>query len=267
MNDVINETVDITGICYDITEVEDISLTKKYITLQQENNKLLTILAAISHDLKSPFNSIIGFAQLLARDSKYLDEEKVKKYSQYILTSAQDAYSMTLNILKWAKSKQGFSRNETQVINAGQLIEETIGLFKTTAERKNVTLINQLQNELTLRTEMEALKTILRNLVSNAIKFSYPDGEIYVGAKQIDDKILFEIIDQGKGIEPEKLKGLFEAGLKESEPGTADEKGTGMGLYICQELAAMVHGKIWAKSEREKGCVFCVELPVDYCAK
>ncbi len=221
-------------------------------------NKLLSI---IGHDLKNPLNSIIGFSDLLVREEASLDKDKVKQYIEIIFNSSLSAQQLLDNLLNWARTQTGKMNVEPTVVNLRDLVENVLPLQMGAASAKNVQLINKIDEKVNLFADRNMISTIIRNLASNAIKYSMEGGQVLFSGKAAGDEVIFKITDRGVGMDQETVQHLFKLDKMKSKPGTAGEDGTGLGLIICKEFVEKNDGKIEVTSKPGKGSTFTIYLP------
>lgn len=236
----------------------EMNITQKNLIATKD--KLFSIIA---HDLRSPFNHILNFSELILTDIKTLKVEQVEYYSNIINSSAKNTLVLLNNLLSWAKS-------QTEQLNfnpKNQLLEpivnEIIELSNSSAINKNIHLKYNNSEEINVFADTNMLKLVLRNLVSNAIKFTNTNGIINIYAFNKDNIIEIAISDNGVGMNEESQNKLFNMETNETTPGTEEEKGSGLGLVLCKEFVEKHGGKIWVESELGKGSVFKFTLPLN----
>lgn len=258
----------------DITELkwaeERIKLQKEEIEVQAEKlgklnitkDRLFTIIA---HDLKNPFHSIMGFTELLIRkhDEKDWEEmEEMKEYVELIRLSTNSAYQLLENLLEWARAQTDRVRFRPEMISVSSLIEEVIELQKVHAGNKHIRISSNSGGKQQVFADREMLKTVLRNLISNAIKYTRDGGEITIRTRAEKEQLQLSVTDNGIGIPAERLETLFDLENVSSTAGTAGETGTGLGLQVCSEFMKMNRGAIGATSIPGKGSTFTLRLPI-----
>jgi nitrogen-specific signal transduction histidine kinase len=260
-------------ICYDkdkfLSIVRDITKSKiasQKITCQNEQLTELNkgkdrFISILAHDLKSSFNSMLGFSDILAQNIEVLDREKVKKHVTIINDTAQKTYSMFEDILIWAKSQTGKFEFEPKKYNAAELIKDVIPQMQTSALNKNISIAYSSCEDILISADISMFKTILRNLISNAIKFTPAGGEISIHTDSTENYCQICVTDNGIGISEDTLESLFHKEQDISTPGTENEKGTGLGLLIAKEFVDRHSGKIRAESQPGKGSTFCFSIP------
>lgn len=267
-NPVIDENgkaIKITGITRDVTVEKQsrdkiISQNRELSRINATKDKLFSI---ISHDLMNPLNSLLGFTQLLRMHYRNESTEKIGQYANLISRSANAMADLLQTLSQWSKSQRHKIKVSPGNIKPAKLIIAIHDLLYASLQNKNLKLVNNLSEDHISFADEDMVKTILRNILTNAIKFSHPGGIIQCSGEIRNGNFVFKVSDSGTGIRPEKLKTIFNISENGSETGTAGEKGSGLGLIICKELAELNHGKIWAESERGKGADFYLEIPAD----
>jgi signal transduction histidine kinase len=237
--------------------------------LQKMSRTKDKFFSIISHDLKTPFNAMVGFSNLLSEHYESYTQEEQRKFISIIDQSVNNTYKLLNNLLEWAQAQSDSDTLTLETTNLFLLSNDIIGLLKQTAENKNISLRCDVDQELEIDVDTNKLTTIIRNLVTNAIKFTHKGGEVSVQAetvKSLDGQQMIQIsvCDTGIGIAPDKQEKLFNLGEKISSPGTDKEVGTGLGLILCEEFVKRHGGKIWVESEINKGSKFIFTLPYKY---
>lgn len=226
--------------------------------LNTTKNKIFTIIA---HDLRSPFNTILGFSDLLSNNAKHLEIAKIIKFSQHINLEATNTLSLLDNLLNWAKSQTEQISFKPIKLNIKPIISQILEELNPTAELKNISLNYIQRNNIEVYADNHMLKTVLRNLITNAIKFTYSEGSITVNAIEKNNFIEISVSDNGIGMNDETRSKLFTLQTNETTIGTANEKGSGLGLVLCKEFIEKHGGSIWVTSEIDKGATFYFSLP------
>lgn len=227
--------------------------------ISKTRDKLYSI---ISHDLKNPFVSIMGFSELLYEKALVNDFSRTKEFTGIIYNSSTNAVELLNNLTSWTKLQTGrtlFNPRETDLV---QLMTEVADSCKASALMKSITIKISATDGLFVTIDRVMFATILRNLVINAIKFSYHYSEIFVTAGKNDEIVEVLVADSGIGIDSHIIDKILKMGMYESTPGTANEKGTGLGLFLCMEFIAMHNGTLNIESEPGKGSRFRVKLPM-----
>lgn len=231
--------------------------------LQELNATKDKLFSIIAHDLRSPFNNILGFSELLLENKNDNKVAKSEKYLGIINSSANNTLILLDNLLNWAQSQTGKISFNPKKIIFSNIILEIIKLKKSIAKAKNISLNYSSSDEIEVYADENMLKTILRNLISNAIKFTNSNGKIDVTALQNDNFIEIAVSDNGVGMNDETRKKLFDISTNITTKGTANEKGSGLGLILCKEFIEKHGGKIWIESEEGRGSIFKFTLPLN----
>ena len=242
-------------------KIEDaLRLKEKHFT--DLNTTKDTLISIIAHDLKNPLSSIIGFSELMIKKAETSDIEKSKKFASIINDSAKNNLLLLDNLLNWIKTLTNQIEFIPEKLGLYPIVEETILGLNSSASLKNIRLINSLSADVVVYVDRNMLSTILRNLITNAIKFSNQGGEVEISANIKQDQIEISIKDNGVGISEEIQENLFGTGVNISRLGTENESGSGLGLILCKEFVEKHKGKIWVESQLENGSTFIFTLPV-----
>lgn len=253
------------GLVSDITfrkraEEELRKSTQNLIKLNETKDRFISI---ISHDLRTPFSSILGFTDLLENDED-LSEEERKQYIKYIQEASRSMLSLVNSLLDWTRLQTGRIRFEPQKINVTEIINDSISTLRGSAIQKQIEIINEINNDLFLFIDKNLITQVFNNLISNAIKFTNRNGSVTISASPAENKrfVKFSVRDTGVGIQPEDLLKLFKVDSKFSTEGTAGEKGSGLGLSLVKEIVEKHGGSIWVESKPGEGSDFQFTLPV-----
>jgi len=220
-------------------------------------NKLFSIIA---HDLKNPFQGIIGFSEMIKKQAEKQNLPEIKKFSEYIFDVSTQTYKLLDNLLNFTRSQIGLIKYNPEIISVKKIVEEGILLAQSNAEVKGVKLINEINDTVNAYADESMISTVIRNLISNAVKFTEKGGFVKITGETEKDKTVIKIIDNGVGIKETDIPKLFKADLNFSTFGTRNEKGTGLGLVVCKDFVAKNGGTITVKSEAGKGSTFTVTL-------
>jgi two-component system sensor histidine kinase/response regulator len=221
------------------------------------------IFSIIAHDLKSPFNNIIVLSELLIQNIIDFELEESKKYIRLLNSSAENTLILLTNLLNWAQSQTGQLSFNPEKILFSDITQEIIILNKPLAKTKNISLDYLATDKMEVYADENMLRTVLRNLISNAIKFTNIGGHISVFAVLKQDHLEITISDDGIGINAEKCNVLFDITSKTTTLGTANENGHGLGLVLCKEFVNNNAGQIWVESKEGKGSDFKFTLPLN----
>lgn len=251
------EAIRVVGTHQDVTSQMETEQTLREINATKD--KLFSIIA---HDLKSPYNAQLGFLELLLEDENSYSEEQRKRFINTVYNSTKQSFALLDNLLVWSRTQTGKIPFNPEELLVAQVFEEAIDLQQYAAQAKNILIETELCNDsLEVSADAEMVNTILRNLISNAIKFTPENGKILLGGKTAcDNKILIYVQDTGIGIEKQHHQELFDQTSNFSTIGTNKEKGTGIGLIICRDFVERNGGKIWVESEPDKGSTFYFTL-------
>jgi signal transduction histidine kinase len=247
----------------DITErkrAEEI-LIESEIRLRELNATKDKFFSIIAHDLKSPFNSIIGFSNLLIEQIQEKDYDGIAEYATIIRNSSQGAMDLLQNLLEWSRSQTGRMEFNPEYVEIVSMIDETIHILVDAAKQKSIILSRELPRKAIAFADKDMISTVLRNLISNAIKFTNPGGAIIISAEQKQNELIIGVTDNGVGIKKDVLDKLFRVEESFSTIGTKNEKGTGLGLILCKEFITKHGGEIWVESKVGKGSMFCFTIP------
>ena len=232
---------------------------RELIRINASKDKFLSILA---HDLKSPFNTIFGFTDLLTEDLPGLSREEIVDRLERIGNSAKQAYVLLENLLIWAQSQRGLLQYSPEVIDLKSHLAENIAMAQYQAGQKKISLTSDLPEGIRIIADRNMCSTIFRNLLSNAIKFTYPGGHVEIITRTGKGKAIIDVKDNGIGLSTQQMSEIFRIETMQRTLGTAKEKGSGLGLILCKEFAETQGGTIRVESEAGGGSVFCVELPL-----
>ena len=229
--------------------------------LKKNNEDKDRFFSLLSHDLKSPISGIEHLISFLAENQSTLSDIEISEMLSTLRESTTNLNVLIDNILSWSRLNRGLMKLIPEEFAVGELVEEVCNVLKTQAKEKEVVLIKDIDPWITVEADREMLKAVLRNLISNAIKFSYPKAEVRIKNKFIKDYIKLIVEDDGMGISDKNLDLLQHSGSIPSQPGTANETGTGLGLLIIQEFVKLHHGQLIVKSKPQKGSTFIIVLP------
>jgi signal transduction histidine kinase/ligand-binding sensor domain-containing protein len=229
--------------------------------LKEMNASKDRFFSIIAHDLKNPFNTIIGFSELMKDSDQNTEKSQYLKLSEQIHSSAVQTFRLLENLLEWANSQQRKVIFNPVSTNLYELIEEEFFMVHEMAGGKNIRLQNNINRQLNITADRNMLKTILRNLITNGVKFTNRDGEVQVTARPYDNFIEIAVSDTGIGMTNETMSKLFRIDGDHSTAGTENERGTGLGLFLCKEFVEKHGGKIWTESILGKGAAFKFIIP------
>lgn len=244
----------------------------KYNSELEEAQKELRLLNAskdkffsiISHDLRGPFSGFLGLSELLAEEYDDLEKEDISQIAESMNKAAKRLFSFLENLLDWSRSQMGRMDFNPMQLDLFDHVFRIFELYSNTSKEKNIELVSDISRGNYIYSDSNMLSTILRNLISNAIKFTKPGGKIIVQRNDIPDSNFAEIsvVDSGVGMGEDALSKLFRIDEKYTTVGTAQEAGTGLGLLLCKELVEKNGGSIRVESEIDKGTTFTFTVPL-----
>jgi len=226
--------------------------------LIDSRNRFFSILA---HDLKNPFNTIIGFAEVLSRNIDNYSREKIKLNVEYILTSSRHAYNLLDQLLDWGRMQTGDMEFRPSRFNFRHLLIETLAASEAQAQQKGIQVNHTIDKDFEVFGDRCMIGIVLRNLLTNSLKFTRSGGEVSIGSAKEGPFFSITVSDTGVGIPEENLKKLFRTDIKFSTKGTANENGTGLGLILCREFINKNGGSIRVSSAEGSGSQFIFTVP------
>ncbi len=264
IRDINGEIIEIIGIITDITKKKEteLQLKEREEKLQELNATKDKLFSIIAHDIKNPFNSILGFSSLLKSNLDNYSKEEIKTYVEQIAIGSENVYKLLDDLLIWAKSQLGQMVVCPQYFRLRSLVDMAIDNYAIQAENKQVYLINDVRQQEVIYADLDMMKFVIRNLIHNAIKFTGAEGKVTCSAAIRGNFVVLSIKDTGIGIRADKLKTLFSINNYISTSGTSNEKGTGLGLHLSCEMVEKNGGKIEVKSKVGQGTNVLVYLPM-----
>ncbi len=255
----------VIGIFTDITDIKKVEEL-----LIQEKNKLLAaneakskLVSILSHDLRSPFATILNYLQLLNERFEIFDDIKKKEIINIVYETSKSSLNLIENLLEWARSDSDKIQVNKVKVEVNGFLRQQLDVFENSAKLKNITFELSGEKNLMINTDLNLLSTIIRNLVSNAVKFSQKNSAVYIDYNKVDNMIVFSIKDTGIGMSQDQINNLFSISHSFSRRGTSGERGTGFGLKIVKEYINKLGGRIWVTSEENRGTTFYFSLPIE----
>jgi len=236
-------------------------LQEKTINLQELNATKDRFFSIIAHDLKNPFSSILSLSDMLAESKEKITDKNTCIQIDLIQQSSQNAYKLLLNLLEWSRIQTNSIDCNAEKINLPLLISENVALMEAQARNKNLDIVFKNTKICSVFADKHMLNSILRNLVSNAIKYT-KKGEVRIDFKNELNVCMISVIDTGVGMDQDTVNNLFSIDKCQSMLGTNDEPGTGLGLILCKEFTEKNGGHITVSSQVNKGSVFTVSIPL-----
>ncbi len=247
---------------------ELLARVKTHLKLKRTQKELLNLISMkdrlfsiIGHDLRGPLGTLMMMMDSLASPDRKVDQLELKKYLVMLKDSSKNAYNLLENLLGWARSQQKLVKYDPAENNLSEIVEENIQILFEVAETKSIKISHDNDNPVMAFFDRNSVSSVIRNLISNAIKFTNNGGEIKVVLSKLVDCVMISITDNGIGISKESLEKLFQNNLIYSTRGTKGEKGTGIGLLLCKDFVVGNNGRIWAESIEGKGTTFSFTLP------
>jgi len=237
-------------------------LNAKNDQLRELNATKDKFFSIIGHDLRNPFGSLMGLSELLIAHADDYSPDKVRYFATQMHDSANHAYELLENLLKWARIQRGGLMPEKEEMDPREVISDVIELTEPLASSKDIKIETNSGEVPSVYADREMLKTTLRNLLTNAIKYTYPQGRVLIATKKTEGFFQCTVSDTGTGIPGKYLEKLFEIDCDLSREGTENEQGTGLGLILCKEFVEKQGGKIWVESEEGKGSDFHFTIPL-----
>lgn len=240
----------------------EINILEKNRQLQKINNEKDKFFSIIAHDLRNPFSSFLGLTEIMADDLSKLTQNETEQIAQKMRDSARNLYGLLENLLEWSMLNQGLERFSPFQFALYPEIFECIMNYSNTSGKKNISIINEVPANEMVFSDQNMLRSLIRNLLSNALKFTPVGGAITISAETTLDKYtLIRVKDSGIGMSSDIKNSLFKLGFNTSRTGTEGELSSGLGLLLCKEFVTMHKGEIWVESEVGEGSTFFVKLP------
>ncbi len=236
-------------------------LKQNELDLKELNAKKDKFFSIIAHDLKSPFTGFMGLTDLLSNDFDTLDRGQIIDISLAMSKSARQIYQLLENLLEWSRLQNGSFVISPANVNVAEVFDNVTSMHASNAKNKNISIYTEVPGQIEAFADKEVIQTILRNLIANAIKFTHAGGSIMLSARQSDNSVTISVADTGVGMSKETINKLFRIDVHHSTPGTYNEKGTGLGLILCDELTKASNGTLLVESAPGRGSMFTISLP------
>ena len=237
-------------------------IQEQHEALEELNRTKDRLFSIISHDIKGPLNTLRSFVDLLNTHSADMSRKEIGEMSNRIGDSLQNLDVLLNNLLAWSRLQLNQKVHAPELLNLQQVVEQTTALYSEAVMEKQIRITPEVSDELQVWADPNELQTVIRNLVGNAVKFSYTGGEIRIRATTGHERVEVQVSDQGLGMDKQTVRSLFVLDKKVSHMGTANEKGAGFGLILCKELVENNGGRLRVESEPGKGSTFFFTLPV-----
>ena len=233
-------------------------LNQKLMESNATKDKFFSIIA---HDMRGTFTPLLGYANLLVKTSQLEKNEKLYKYSIRLSKTLDYSYQLLQNLLDWSRIQRGLIEFKPEQFDMFKLVENNIQLHSENARLKQIELLHSIQPNTLIVADKNMIDTVLRNLMNNAIKFTYSGGDVSISSQIEPNQLIITVKDTGIGIPSNIQSQLFRIENKSRGTGTSGEQGTGLGLILCKELIEKHHGKLWLESIENKGTQFHFSLP------
>ncbi|GAK51534.1 response regulator receiver sensor signal transduction histidine kinase [Candidatus Moduliflexus flocculans] len=245
----------------ELVQEQNLSLQQLNAALNRSNANKDKFFSIIAHDLRSPFAGLIGLTELILDDIDDVGKDDIRRYVIQLKESTEKLLELLENLLTWSRLQRQAMEYFPQRMDLRTFVMRNFALFASVSQQKQITMHHTLDEPLWAYGDVDMVNTVVRNLLSNALKFTKPGGTITISGHAESDHIRFSVADTGIGFAPEQLAKLFRIEEKFQRPGTAGERGTGLGLILCKELIEKNHGQIWGECGSGKGSVFHFTLP------
>ena len=230
---------------------------EELLKLNTEKDKFFSIIA---HDLRSPFNSLLGFTALLEKELPTMSRDQIQKIAVTMRKSATNLYALLENLLEWSCLQRGLTTyNPKPILLMPKVLADTVFVMES-ANKKEIEINYDIPEDLKVYADENMLSSILRNLASNAVKFTPKGGKVTISAKSLDNTVECSVSDTGIGMSKEMVENIFKLDIDTSRKGTDNEPSTGLGLILCKEFVGKHGGKLWVESEEGKGSTFYFTL-------
>lgn len=254
---------------YILVRISDISERKERLSmlesftqaLRETNEQKDKFISILAHDLRGPFHPLLNSLELLDSEYDSLSEEEKKNFIKNCFETANNQYHLLESILSWSRASQNNFTAKSEPLKIHQIVSGTIQQVNSVSDEKGIIIENRCDQNFEVSADKEMIFTVLRNLLTNAIKFSEPGNNVVVSTKSVDGMIITFVADNGLGIRQERLDKMFDIASAKSTPGTRREKGSGLGLLICKELTEKMGGTISIESEQNRGTTVSFTLP------
>lgn len=241
-----------------VVEQKLLESQKELQNLNATKDKFFSIIA---HDLKNPISAFKGITDLLNKSFDDFSDDELKEFIDDISVSSKQLFKLLDNLLMWSRTQTGKMKIIFDNIDLYSIVESNISLMNLNAEDKKIELINNIPFDTFVYGDYNMLQTVVRNLISNAIKFTNTGGTVTINSFDNEDHLLVSVTDNGVGMSNEIIEKLFRIDTQITVVGTKNEKGTGLGLILCKEFIEKNNGKIWVESEINKGSTFYFTVP------
>ena len=253
-----------------LLESKNMELREKNAELDEKNLQLNVLNAnkdkffsIIAHDLRNPLGALRELPQIIIENIEHYNTEELIRMVSMQRDAAKNIFALLDNLLTWSRIQRGLIELKAQRLDLKEIVGRNMSLMQMNAEQKGIALSSSVPEECVVHADYKMIDTVLRNLITNAIKFTKSGGSIEISAVRKESRIVISVQDSGIGISENNLSKLFRIDSHYKKTGTANERGTGLGLILCKEFVEQNGGSIWAESEYGKGSTFSVSLPAE----
>ena len=260
------EIINYIAVKEDITKQKEIekALTESNEKLEEANITKDKFFSIIAHDLKSPIGAVLTMAELLNNSYETFTKEEIKNWINTLYQSSANTFNLLENLLTWSRVQRNAITFNPQHFDLNIVIDESLDFLEANRSKKNITVKNNIDLSVFVFADKEMISTVIRNIISNAIKFTPVNGNIQIDKEMIKNEFVKIIItDYGIGMNKDKISQLFKLDYDVSTEGTEGEKGTGLGLILCKEFIKKNNGEIFVESEEGKGSSFSITVPIN----
>ena len=247
---------------YNVINKQKKEIEDQRVKLDELNASKDKFFSIIAHDLKNPIGGFLNLTEIMSEDLNSFSDNEKQEFIDLLHSSAKQLYSLLENLLHWSRAQTGKITVDIEQVDVFSVIQNNIGLVENSANVKHIKISNESIRNISVLADVNMLNTIIRNLLTNAIKFSYENSTIEVLSEISNDKVNIVIKDHGVGVSQENLNKLFLIDQNVSTNGTNNEHGTGLGLILCKEFAQRMNGDMCCESELNVGSSFIVTLPL-----
>ncbi len=251
-----------------MNEIEE-EIASKKVEIEKQKNDLIELNATkdkffsiIAHDLRGPLGTIISFFEFLNSNINSLEKSEIVDLVESIYNSTNKLMRLLNNLLEWSRVQTGQLTCKPEIFDLFHIVQSNVELLRMHAEKKDVVLYSKIRDNIKVYADKNMINTVLRNLISNAIKFTASGGSVWISAEKTNHEVAVSVHDTGVGMSEKAIRKLFRLDLKYSTIGTNEEKGSGLGLHLCKEFVEKNNGSIKIKSKPEKGTTVTFTVPL-----
>ena len=240
---------------------EVIARVSAHLTIRRQHERLLRFFSIIAHDLRSPFHSLLGATRLLVEDDD-IDGESRKEILETLYENADRTYRLTINLLEWGRLQERDITDKLITQDLAPIVDGAVDAVRAQAQDKGHHIEVNVSGDLVVTVDRHMMETVVRNLLSNATKFTPKGGTISIDAEKRGDEVELRVSDTGVGMGDDEIEDLFRIDKRTRRNGTEDEQGTGLGLLLCKEMLTLQHGHMSVESGKGEGTTFRVSIPI-----